>query len=167
MNSNMKPEPISRSTKPWRCSAPTCSNNDLASIIKANDICNRYGLDTISAGAGIAFTLECYEKGIITKKDTDGIEMKWGDAKAIIAMTEKLAKREGFGDIIADGVKKAAERIGKGSEKYAIHIGGQEYPAHDSRGGLNFAIGYGAEPDARTPYPGRRRTAAGGRFAGI
>jgi aldehyde:ferredoxin oxidoreductase len=120
-------------------------NNNLASIIKANDICNRYGLDTISAGAAIAFALECYEKGIITKKDT-GIEMKWGDPKAIIAMTEKLAKREGFGDIIADGVKKAAERIGKGSEKYAIHIAGQEYPAHDSRGGYMFGIGYGAEP---------------------
>ena len=121
-------------------------NDNLVSIIKANDICNRYGLDTISAGACIAFTLECYEKGLITKKDTGGIEMKWGDAKAIIAMTEKLARREGFGDKIADGVKKAAERIGKGSEKYAIHVGGQEYPAHDSRGGLNFAIGYGAEP---------------------
>ena len=123
-----------------------CLNNNLASVIKLNDICNRYGLDTISAGACIAFTLECYEKGLITKKDTDGIEMKWGDAKAIIAMTEKLAKREGFGNILADGVKKAAEKVGKGSEKYAIHVGGQEYPAHDSRGGLNFAIGYGAEP---------------------
>jgi aldehyde:ferredoxin oxidoreductase len=120
-------------------------NNDLISIIKANDICNRYGLDTISAGACIAFVLECYEKGIITKKDT-GIEMKWGDPKAIIAMTEKMAKREGFGDILADGVKIAAEKVGKGSEKYAIHIGGQEYPAHDSRDGLNFAIGYGANP---------------------
>ncbi len=123
-----------------------CLNNDLASIIKANDICNRDGLDTISAGACIAFALECYEKGIITKQDTDGIEMKWGDAEAIVAMTEKLAKREGFGDILADGVMKAAEKIGKGSEKYAMHIGGQEVPAHDSRGGLNFAIGYGGNP---------------------
>ena len=121
-------------------------NSDLSSIIKANDICNRYGVDTISAGACIAFALECYEKGIITKQDTDGIEMKWGDAKAIVAMTEKLAKREGFGGILADGVKKAAEKIGKGSEKYAIHIGGQEVPAHDSRGGYNFAIGYAGEP---------------------
>jgi aldehyde:ferredoxin oxidoreductase len=121
-------------------------NNNLISVIKLNDICNRYGLDTISTGASIAFTMECYEKGIITKKDTDGIEMKWGDAKAIVAMTEKLAKREGFGAIIADGVKKASERIGKGSEEYAIHVGGQEYPAHDSRGGLGFAIGYGANP---------------------
>jgi len=136
-----------------------CLNNDLESIIKLNDICNRYGLDTISAGASIAFTLECYEKGIITKKDTDGIEMKWGDPKAIIAMTEKLAKREGFGDIIADGVKKAAERIGKGSEKYAMHVGGQEFPAHDSRGGASFAIGYGSEPT-----PGRHTQAGEGPF---
>jgi aldehyde:ferredoxin oxidoreductase len=123
-----------------------CLNSDLASIIKLNDICNRYGIDTISAGACIAFAMECYENGLITKKDTDGIEMKWGDPKAIVAMTEKLARREGFGDIIADGVKKAAARIGKGSEKYAMHIGGQEVPAHDSRGGLNFAIGYDGNP---------------------
>lgn len=123
-----------------------CLNDNLASIIKANDICNRYGLDTISAGASIAFTIECYENGLITKDDADGLEMTWGNHKNIITMTEKLAKREGFGDVIADGVKKAAERIGKGSEKYAMHIGGQEVPAHDSRGGPHFAIGYGTEP---------------------
>jgi aldehyde:ferredoxin oxidoreductase len=124
----------------------SCLNNNLESIIKANDICNRYGLDTISTGSAIAFTIECYEKGLITKDDTDGLEMTWGNHKSIIAMTEKLAKREGFGDIIADGVKVAAQKIGKGAEKYAMHIGGQEVPAHDSRGGPNFAIGYGAEP---------------------
>ena len=121
-------------------------NENLDSIIKLNDICNRYGLDTISAGACIAFAIECYENGIITKKDTDGLEMKWGNHKAIVAMTEKLGKREGFGDIIADGVKIAAKRIGKGSEKYAMHVGGQEVPAHDSRGGASFAIAYGGEP---------------------
>jgi aldehyde:ferredoxin oxidoreductase len=121
-------------------------NDNLESVIKLNDICNRYGLDTISAGACIAFTIECYENGIINKKDTDGLEMKWGNTKAIVAMTEKLAKREGFGNIIADGVKKTAKKIGKGSEKYAMHIGGEEVPAHDSRGGHGFAIGYGAEP---------------------
>jgi aldehyde:ferredoxin oxidoreductase len=124
----------------------SCLNNNLESIIKANDICNRYGLDTISTGASMAFTIECYENGLITKDDTDGIEMTWGNHKSIIAMLEKLAKREGFGDIIADGTKKAAEKIGKGAEKYAMNIGGQEVPAHDSRGGYNFAIGYGTEP---------------------
>jgi len=121
-------------------------NDSVDSIIKANDICNRYGLDTIGTGACIAFAMECYEKGIITKKDTGGLDMTWGNHKNIIAMLEKLAKREGFGDIIADGTKIAARKIGKGSEKYAMHVGGQEIAAHDSRGGLNFAIGYVAEP---------------------
>jgi aldehyde:ferredoxin oxidoreductase len=134
-------------------------NNHLESIIKINDICNRYGVDTISAGACIAFTIECYENGILTQKDTDGLEMTWGNHKSIVAMTEKLAKREGFGDIIADGVKVAAERIGKGSEKYAMHIGGQEIPAHDSRGGHGFAIGYGTDPT-----PGRHTQSGEGPF---
>jgi aldehyde:ferredoxin oxidoreductase len=136
-----------------------CLNNNLESIIKINDICNRAGLDTISTGASIAFTIECYENGILTKEDTDGIEMTWGNHKSIVAMTEKLARREGFGDIIADGVKKAAERIGKGSEKYAMHVAGQEFPAHDSRGGPMFAIGYGAEPT-----PGRHTQAGEGPY---
>jgi aldehyde:ferredoxin oxidoreductase len=112
---------------------PMCLNDNLESIIRANDICNRYGLDTISAGATIAFAIECYENGLITKGDTDGIELTWGNHQSIIAMTEKLAKREGFGDILADGVKRAAEKIGKGSEEFAIHVGGQELPMHDPR----------------------------------
>jgi aldehyde:ferredoxin oxidoreductase len=120
-------------------------NNNLIAIIKANDVCNRLGMDTISAGACVAFAMECFEKGILTKKDV-GFEVKFGDAAAAVKLTEMMGRREGFGNILADGVKKAAEKIGKGSEKYAIHVGGQEYPAHDSRGGLNFAIGYGANP---------------------
>jgi aldehyde:ferredoxin oxidoreductase len=123
-----------------------CLNSNLESIIKVNDICNRSGLDTISTGACIAFTIECYENGLITKKDTDGLEMTWGNHRSIVAMTDKLARREGFGDIIADGVRVAAEKIGKGSDKYAMHAGGQEIAAHDSRGGRGFAIGYGGEP---------------------
>ncbi len=110
-----------------------CLNNNLEAIHMANHICNAYGLDTISAGAAIAFAIECYEEGIINKKDTGGIELTWGNHKAMIDMTWKLAKREGFGDILADGVKVAAEKIGKGSEKYAIHIGGQELPMHDPK----------------------------------
>jgi len=119
-----------------------CLNTNLESIIKVNDICNRYGLDTISAGATIAFTIECYENGIITKADTDGIEMTWGNHKSIVAMTEKLAKREGFGAVLADGAKVAAEKIGKGSEKYAIHIQGQEVPAHDPKFGFPLTTSY-------------------------
>jgi len=123
-----------------------CLNTNLESIIKVNDICNRYGLDTISTGATISFTIECYENGIINKKDTDGIEMTWGNHKAIVAMTEKLARREGFGAVLANGAKVAAEKIGKGSEKYAIHIHGQELPAHDPKLGYHFASTYRLDP---------------------
>jgi len=110
-----------------------CLNDNVEAIIKANDVCNRMGLDTISAGCTVTFAIECYENGLITKEDTGGIELKWGNAEAIIKMTEMLAKREGFGDVLADGVRVAAEKIGKGSEEYAIHIAGQELPMHDPK----------------------------------
>jgi aldehyde:ferredoxin oxidoreductase len=108
-----------------------CLCTDAEAIAMANHICNSYGIDTISTGTIIAFAMECFEHGIITKRDTDGIDLKWGDHRAMIAMTEKLAKREGFGEVLADGVKKAAARIGRGAEEYAIHIGGQELGLHD------------------------------------
>jgi len=98
-----------------------------------NDICNRGGLDTISGGSVIAFAMELYEKGILTQQDTGGIDLKWGNHQAIVTLTEKIVKREGLGDILADGVKKAAEKIGKGSEQYAVHVGGQEPGMHDPR----------------------------------
>jgi aldehyde:ferredoxin oxidoreductase len=99
----------------------------------ANDICNHAGIDTISTGGIIAFAMELYEKGIITKKDTVGIDLKWGNHQALVAMIAKLANREGLGDILADGVKRAAEKIGRGAEKYAVHIGGQELGMHDPK----------------------------------
>jgi aldehyde:ferredoxin oxidoreductase len=123
-----------------------CLNDNLESIIMANDLCNRYGIDTISAGAAIAFAMECYEKGIITSKETDGIELTWGSHQAIVAMTEKLARREGFGDVLADGVKVAAERINRGAERYAIHIHGQEPAIHDPRSTPSFATVYRSDP---------------------
>ena len=110
-----------------------CLNTDAEAIAMANHICNYYGVDTISTGTVIAFAMECYEHGIITKKDTDGIELTWGNHRAMIAMTGKLARREGFGDVLADGVKKAAERIGKGAAEFAVHIGGQELGLHDPK----------------------------------
>jgi aldehyde:ferredoxin oxidoreductase len=110
-----------------------CLNNNTESINMANHLCNSYGLDTISGGTVIAFAIECYENGIITKADTDGIELTWGNHQAIVAMTEKMVKREGFGDVLADGVKVAAEKIGKGAEQFAVHIGGQELGMHDPK----------------------------------
>jgi aldehyde:ferredoxin oxidoreductase len=123
---------------------PLCLNDNLPSIIKLNDICNRFGLDTISTGATVAFAIECYENGLITKSDTDGIELKWGASEAIVTMAEKLARRESFGEILADGVKKASEKI-EGSKEYAIHIGGQEVPMHNPKYAPGFATTYGAD----------------------
>jgi len=108
-------------------------NTDYRSIMKCNDLCNRYGLDTISVGSAVAFAMSCYEDGIITSADTEGIELNWGNHAAIVELTQKIVEREGFGEVLADGVMRAAQRIGRGSEKYAIHVGGQELPAHDPR----------------------------------
>ena len=121
---------------------PLCLNDNIESIIKANEICNRYGLDTVSTGGTIAFAIECYEQGIITQSDTDGIELTWGNHEAIITMTGKIARREGFGDVLADGVKKAAERIGRGAEQYAIHVQGQELPMHHPKQTPGYATTY-------------------------
>jgi aldehyde:ferredoxin oxidoreductase len=108
-------------------------NDNLESVIKANDICNRYGIDTISTGTAIALAMECYENALITKEDADGIDLAWGNADAVVALTEKIANREGFGAVLADGPSKAAERIGKGAEKYAMAIRGKGMAFHDPR----------------------------------
>ncbi|HUS69795.1 MAG TPA: aldehyde ferredoxin oxidoreductase family protein [Anaerolineae bacterium] len=108
-------------------------NDNLESIVKANEICNEYSLDTISVGATIAFAIECFEEGVITARDTDGLELTWGNHSAIVALAEKIARREGLGDILADGVKVAAEKLGHGAEQYAIHVAGEELPGHDPK----------------------------------
>jgi aldehyde:ferredoxin oxidoreductase len=141
-----------------------CVNSNTGSINVANDICNRYGLDTISAGTVIAFAIECYENGIITKKDTGGIELKWGDHHAMVALTEKMAKREGIGDILADGVKVAAQKIGKGAEKFAVHVGGQEVGMHDPK--LGFMGEFAAARYQMDATPGRHTQSFGPGAAG-
>ncbi|OGO30253.1 MAG: hypothetical protein A2Z29_09075 [Chloroflexi bacterium RBG_16_56_11] len=118
-----------------------CLNSDFEAIAMANHICNLYGLDTISAGTIVAFAMECYEHGIITGGDTDGIELRWGNPPAMIALLEKIARREGFGDVLADGVKMAAARIGRGAEAFAVHIGGQELGLHDPKFDFPFFRG--------------------------
>jgi aldehyde:ferredoxin oxidoreductase len=136
-----------------------CLNNDAESLNMCNHLCNSYGIDTISGGCVIAFAIECYENGILTKDDTDGIELTWGNHRAIVAMTEKMCKRQGLGAILADGVKVAAEKIGKGAEKYAVHIGGQELGMHDPK-----LVGFGNFPAARYQMdatPGRHTASFG------
>jgi len=110
-----------------------CGNTNGEAVNMANDICNRAGMDVISAGTVVAFAIECYENGILTKKDTGGIELRWGDHHGMVAMTEQLARQEGFGAILAQGVKIAAEKIGRGADKFAVHAGGQEVGMHDPK----------------------------------
>ncbi len=121
-------------------------NDDIDSLQYVSHLCNAYGLDTIAAGAVIAFAMECYENGVITKEDTDGIELRWGDIDAAIAVLEKIDKREGFGDILADGIRKAAERIGPKSQPFAMEIAGEELPMHDPKLTPDFFTTYKLDP---------------------
>ena len=120
--------------------------DDFDAIIEMNEMCNRAGIDTLSIGGAIAFAIECFENGIIDEKTTGGLKLGWGKTEEIVTLAEMIIQREGFGDILADGVKRAAEKIGRGSEKFAIHAGGQELPMHDSRLDPGFAIAYACEP---------------------
>jgi aldehyde:ferredoxin oxidoreductase len=108
-------------------------NNDYPSIIVANELCNQYGLDTISVGGCVAFAIECYEAGLIRSQDTGGLELTWGNHQAMNALVEKIARREDIGDLLAEGVKRAAEQLGPAAAPFAIHVGGQELPMHDPR----------------------------------
>lgn len=120
--------------------------DDLDTLIEINELCNREGIDTISAGGAVAFAIECFEKGIIDDKQTGGLKLGWGKSTEILKLTEMIIKREKIGNILADGVKVAAKKIGKGSEKFAVHAGGQELPMHDSRLDPGFGIIYQMEP---------------------
>jgi len=121
---------------------PHCGVDRLDAIIKAMDLCNYYGLDSLSTGNIVGFAMDCYEHGILTKEDTGGMELEFGNAEATVELVHKIGKREGLGDILAEGVKRAAEKIGKGAEKYANHIKGLEMTGYDIRGLKTAAIGY-------------------------
>ncbi len=119
--------------------------SNLEAVSKENELCNAYGLDTISTGAVIAWIMECYDRGIVTKTDIDGIEAKWGNQDAALALIEKIAGRIGVGDLLAEGVRTAARKIGRGSERYAVEVKGLEIPMHEPRAkkgvGLSYATG--------------------------
>ncbi|NIN53494.1 MAG: aldehyde ferredoxin oxidoreductase [Nitrososphaeria archaeon] len=119
-----------------------CMNDDLASIAMANHLCNLHSLDTISTGVVIAFAMECCEKGIITEKDMGGISLSWGNGAAIIKMIEKITHREGVGDLLAEGVMRAAEKLGQGAQQYAMHVKGLEIPMHEPRGKKGLGLAY-------------------------
>ena len=133
-----------------------CMNDDTDSLFYLNEILNRAGMDTISAGATVAFAIECFENGILTRKETDGLELTWGNTGVIIALIHKMIERDGIGDILADGSKIAAEKIGGNASLYTVHAGGQEPAMHDGRQDPGFALHYCVEP-----APGRHTIGAG------
>ena len=118
-------------------------NEDIEAAIQATYLCNEFGIDTISAGAIIAFAMECYENGILKKEEVGGIDLSWGNPDALPQLVRMISLRKGIGDMLAEGVKIASERLGGGSEKYAIHGKGLEAPAHDPRSGKALGITYG------------------------
>ncbi len=123
-----------------------CDIDDIGATAYANQLCNQYGVDTIAAGATMAFAIDCYEQGIITAEDTGGIELGWGNAQAMIAMLEKTLNREGFGDVLAEGSALAAARIGNGAEDLVVATKGGEFPAHMPQVKPSLAVIYAVNP---------------------
>jgi len=120
-----------------------CALENLEAVTFAHNLCDDYGLDVVSTGSTIAFAMECYEKGILTKADTGGLELKFGEPDVVIQLIHKIAKREGIGDLLAEGTKRVAAKLDKGAERFAMHVKGMELPAYDPRAakicGLAFA----------------------------
>ena len=143
--------------EPLWAMGPYCGIDRLDAIIKGMDLCNYYGIDAIGAGVIVAFTMDCYENGILTEKDLDGVDARFGNHEALIQLIEKMGKREGIGDILAEGVKIAGEKIGKGAEKLAQHIKGVEVTGYDLRclktAALGFAVSFrGADHNRHGAY---------------
>ncbi len=118
-----------------------CLISDLKAIGRGNDLCNRAGIDTISGGSVVAFAMELFERGIISEEEV-GYPLAWGDGEAMVRLLGDVVEKKGFGAVLADGTRKAAERIGKGAERYAIHSKGMDFPAHDPRCYKSLAAGY-------------------------
>lgn len=123
-----------------------CDIDDIHATAYANQLCNQYGVDTIAAGATMAFAIDCFEQGLITVDDTDGIELGWGNADAMIAMLEKTLEREGFGDVLAEGSVRASARIGNGAEDLVVAVKGAELPAHMPQVKPSLAVIYAVNP---------------------
>jgi len=127
--------------EPLWANGPNCGIGNIDAIIKALDLTNYYGVDGISIGGIVSFAMDLYENGIISKEDA-GLDLKFGNHEAALEMIKRISLREGFGDTLAEGVKLAAEKIGQGAEKYAVHIKGVEMTGYDIRGLKTAALGY-------------------------
>ncbi|TMQ21444.1 MAG: aldehyde ferredoxin oxidoreductase [Candidatus Rokuibacteriota bacterium] len=123
-----------------------CGISDLNALALINQLYAQYVLDSISTGAVIAFAMECYEQGIIDKRTTGGLDLTWGNVDDTITLIHQIGKREGFGRVLGEGVKRAAQQLGQGAEKYALHVKGQELPMHDPRGKKGLSLAYALSP---------------------
>ncbi len=125
---------------------PMVGISDPNAVIRAARACDKLGIDSISAGGTIAWTMECYERGLLTDSDTDGIELRFGSIDAMNRALVAIASRNGIGDLLADGSRKAAERLGQGSEAWAMHVKGLELPGYEPRGLKTMALGFAVSP---------------------
>jgi len=132
-------------------------NNDLATIVTADSLCDHLGLDTISTGNAIGFAMELFEKGIISEKESDGLDLRWGNAETILSLVEKIGRREGLGRLLGEGVRRAAEQIGGGAERYAMHSKGLELPAYEPRAIKGYGLSYATSNIGGSHMYGRPR----------
>ena len=123
-----------------------CGIDDLKAIAKGSELCNAYSIDTISTGCTISFAMECFENGLLTTKDTDGIELNFGNAEAMLQVIELIGRRQGIGNLLAEGSARAAEKIGKGAQGFSMHVKKQEIPMHEPRLSKSLALGYMVNP---------------------
>jgi aldehyde:ferredoxin oxidoreductase len=123
-----------------------CGISYLPAVIQADQLCTEYGIDTISTGNICAFAMELFERGILSRKDTGGLELRFGNYEAMIALVRQIGERQGLGDILAEGVRKAAQGIGRGAEKYAMHVKGMELAGYDPRGAKSQGLAYATAP---------------------
>jgi aldehyde:ferredoxin oxidoreductase len=121
-------------------------NNDLHAMMKSSELANRYGLDSIATGNVIGFAIECFQKGYLTKEDTGGLELNWGDPSLMVQLTEMIAFRKGFGDRLAEGVKRLSDQLDPRTKEFAMHVKGQEFPMHDPRGKYGVGLAYALSP---------------------
>jgi aldehyde:ferredoxin oxidoreductase len=123
-----------------------CGVDDLRAIAKAHEICNAYSLDTISTGMMVSFAMECYEAGLLTKEDTGGLDLRFGNGKAMVELVQMIAERRGLGDLLAEGPIRAAAKIGRGAEQFVLAVKGQPLPMHECRTRHGQALGYAVSP---------------------
>jgi aldehyde:ferredoxin oxidoreductase len=124
-----------------------CLNDNLEAVCKADDLCKRYGLDTVSVGAVIAFAMEAHERGLLNGEATDGLDLGWGNSDTIIELVERIAARKGLGELLSQGVKAASEKLGAGSEAFAMHVKGMEMAMYDPRAYFSLGAAYATGPN--------------------